>query len=116
MLVTQRLLYCLVLACLCCAAIDSSDERGRVLLRSDWIIRPDPPSTDQDLTATYVGDPDAETASYSIDGGPVVNVDLKGKMRIRIPKAKLRGKSFVRFHAKGGGEDGIRVVHLAKSR
>lgn len=88
-----------------------------VLSGEDWWIEPDPPSADKDLEITYVGDePDVVSASYSIDGGTAVKIDLTKKSRVTIPASALRGARILHLHAKGGGERGFRIVRFPSPR
>lgn len=92
---------------LCFSGIGLSEPH--VIDDSVWIVRPDPPSNDQDLTIDYTGDD--ETVSYEIDGEDPVRADVRESGRITIPKAALRGKRFVTLRA-SGGERGYRIVRL----
>lgn len=76
-----------------------------------WIIRPDPPQVDQDLTIDYLGDD--ESVTYEIDGEDPVKVDVRSSGRIKLTKTALRGKRYVKLFA-SGGEEGFRIVRLPK--
>ncbi len=80
---------------------------------NDWTTIPDPPDANQDLEVRYDGDD--TTVSFQVEGGPIETVDLAERSSFKIPKAKLRGKGFVRFMA-GGGERGYRVVRIPASK
>lgn len=97
----------LLVACLGFSGIAQSERR--LVDDSVWIVRPDPPSNDQDLTIDYTGDD--ESVSYEIDGEDSVRVDVRESGRITIPKAVLRGKRFVTLRA-SGGERGFRIVRF----
>ena len=79
----------------------------------DWIIQPDPPTNTQDMDVTYSGsDPDITEVVYYTDDEEPVRVDISQKASFTIPASALKGKSFVKLIAPGGGEDGIRIVRF----
>lgn len=98
-------------------AAGASHDRAPRLSGEDWWIRPDPPSNDKDLEVTYVGsDADVDSATYTLDDGTPVPVDLTKSRRIRIPASKLRGVRAITFDAIGGGERGYRILRFPSSR
>ena len=74
-----------------------------------WVIQPDPPQMDQDLTIDYLGDD--ESVTIEIDGDDPAKFDVDRYGRIKISASRLKGKRYINLIATGG-EEGFRVIRL----
>lgn len=77
----------------------------------NWLIEPDPPSSEQDVSITYDGD-GWDGASYQIDGEDTVDIKI-GDGPVVIPKSKLRGKRFIKLRG-GDSEEDFVIIRFNK--
>lgn len=96
-----------------CAAAVALPPLPATTATNDWDVEPDPPTESSDLEVCYNGD--ESSVSYQLEGEAIQTVDVSENGSFTIPKAKLKGKSFVRLMA-GGGERGYVVISIRKSR